>query len=116
MKTRIKIVEHGDGSKKYIAQEKLNVIEQAKTGIIEVPWFFFLFLFMSVPMCLVFSFFWSRISVSEYSILYKDGFDDIETAKQAIDRHLSKIETDKISRRIEKNKRKIVKTEYLDYP
>lgn len=117
MKTRIKVKTYENGNKEYIAQEKLPFLMHVKMGFDEFPLFFIAFSLLFIPLCFLFQFFWGRVVVfDDKNHENVEVFKTIEEAKYAIDLKLASIEQARLDKIAAKKAKKIVKTEYLDYP
>lgn len=98
MKTRIKIIERRDGTKKYICQKKgLEDELEFKIGLY-IPILGWVFLFTKL--------FWEDMDE------YDGNHSDINTAKERIDAYISAIKHQSIL----DNNNKINSTTYLKYP
>lgn len=117
MKTRIKIVEYADGTKRYIAQEKNGFFEYFSREFDEHPFITIWLGIILVPVLFIVQFFWQRIGVyNEDTIETEDEFDSMDEAKQAVDLHIAKIENKKQYKLLEKKRNKVVSKTYLKYP
>lgn len=119
MKTRIRVVEYGDGKKEYFPEVKHSFKAHIVSMFESEPFWCVVAFFLSVPFALLWSNCWDEIYYDQsFGDLhgYSDSFNDMETAKKAVDNFILIHETDKAQKSAEKLSKKKVKTEYLDYP
>ena len=117
MKTRIKIVEYADGTKRYIAKEKNGFFEYFRREFNEHQFLAIWLGIILIPLLFIVQLFWQRIGVyNEYTIETEDEFDSMDGAKEAIDLHIAKIEMQKYNKLLQKKKNKVVSKTYLKYP
>ena len=121
MKTRIRIVEYGDGRKEYFPEVRYGFKKFFVSAFESEPFWFIVAFVLVVPFAYLLSFDWYKIEYEQEtpSGLHRyraNKFKDMETAKKAVDNFILIHETDKAQKAAEKLSKKKVKTEYLDYP
>lgn len=118
MKTRIRVVEYGDGRKEYCPEVKDKFKDIIVSMFVNRPNAFIIFFYIAIPLAFIWSFTWLPITNAPSFVRgggeYK--FKDVETAKKAIHDHYKRIEYKKTKRAEKDLRKKIVKIQLLTYP
>ena len=115
MKTRIRVVECGDGRKEYYPESKEKFPHIIRYMFQNRPIAFVLFFYIAIPLAVIWSIYWLPIVNDGEKEKWRDK-EKIELAKVEIDNYI-RFENARRKRKIEKKiSKKIVKTEYLIYP
>jgi hypothetical protein len=121
MKTRIRIVEFGDGIVRYYPEAKFGVLKTLKNDVVNyentlaVVVFFPVFFFVSLISCL----FWKPLYMYELDYFSDHGesvFLELERAKKVIDDLLIEIENERQAKLKQKMSEKVIKETYLKHP
>lgn len=119
MKTRIRVVEYGDGRKEYFPEVSYNFKKHFVSMFESEPFWCVAAFFLSILFALLWSQCWDEIqyeSEHENGYTYYPEIKTLDVAKKAVDNFILIHETDKAQKAAKKLSEKKVKTEILDYP
>lgn len=120
MKTRIRVVEYGDGRKEYCPEVKDKFKDIIVSMFVNRPNAFIIFFYIAIPLAVIWSFTWlpiinnphlEAVNKEKYTFRKK-----LETAKQEIDLYYKRAEYKKTKRAEKDLRKKIVKIQLLTYP